>query len=169
MAWHPDQLDLPENLCRPHPIDHGLRALSQLRITNEFDPETRRQVGIRLLVAWQEPQQDLHRWASAPIAERATQVVGIRRPLGTQHAWVYTTTHLKEAHLSRNGVPKSVKSEVTTRIHRYGNLLTVWFFINDPAYLTAPYIRASSCARSQPGHPAVPLRNEPGRDDRSGG
>ena len=33
-AWHPDQLDLPENLCRPHPIDHGLRvSVSQLRIT----------------------------------------------------------------------------------------------------------------------------------------
>ena len=25
-SWHPDQLDLPENLCRPHPIDIGLRV-----------------------------------------------------------------------------------------------------------------------------------------------
>ncbi len=33
---------------------------------------------------------------------------------------------------------------VTTRIHRYGNLLTIVFIINDPAYLTAPYIRESS-------------------------
>ena len=79
-----------------------------------------------------------------------------RRPLGTQHARLHDNSP-QGGVLSRNGVPKSVKSEVTTRIHRYGNLLTVWFFINDPAYLTAPYIRASSCARSQPGHPAVPL------------
>src|SRR5262249_30502545 len=25
-SWHPEQLDLPENLCRPHPIDIGLRV-----------------------------------------------------------------------------------------------------------------------------------------------
>ena len=60
-AFHPDQLDLPENLCRPHPIDHGLRtSVSQLRITNELDTETRRPVGVRLLVAWQEPQQVIY-------------------------------------------------------------------------------------------------------------
>jgi hypothetical protein len=29
-------------------------------------------------------------------------------------------------------------------VHRYGNLLTIVFIINDPAYLTAPYIRESS-------------------------
>ena len=33
---------------------------------------------------------------------------------------------------------------MTTRVHRYGNLLTFVFIINDPAYLTAPYIRESS-------------------------
>ena len=25
-SWHPEQLDLPENLCRPHPIDKIGRA-----------------------------------------------------------------------------------------------------------------------------------------------
>jgi hypothetical protein len=33
---------------------------------------------------------------------------------------------------------------VTTRVHRYGNLLTIVFIIHDPAYLTQPYIRESS-------------------------
>ena len=60
-AFHPDQLDLPENLCRPHPIDIGLRvSVSQLRITNELDNETRRPVGLRLKVAWQEPEQVIY-------------------------------------------------------------------------------------------------------------
>jgi hypothetical protein len=36
-SWHPEQLDLPENLCRPHPIDIGLRvSVSQLRIAPEL-------------------------------------------------------------------------------------------------------------------------------------
>src|SRR5579862_1685697 len=39
-AWHPDTPDLPENLCRPHPIDMGLRvSVSQLLITKEMDPD----------------------------------------------------------------------------------------------------------------------------------
>src|SRR4051812_29835424 len=55
-SWHPDQADLPENLCRPHPIDMGLRvSVSQLRITPELDPQTHQPVGLRLKVAWQEP------------------------------------------------------------------------------------------------------------------
>jgi len=33
---------------------------------------------------------------------------------------------------------------VTTRVHRPGNILTIIFIINDPAYLTEPYIRESS-------------------------
>ena len=146
MAWHPDQLDLPENLCRPHPIDHGLRVSpSQLRITNEFDPETRRQVGIRLLVSWQEPQQVIYTDGRAhPSPNAPHKWSGFSTGRWDRNTLVYTTTHLKEAYLSRNGVPKSVNSEVTTRVHRYGSLLTVWFFINDPAYLTAPYIRAAS-------------------------
>ena len=57
---------------------------------------------------------------------------------------VYTTDHLKEAYLTRTGVPKSANATVTTRVHRYGNVLTFIFIINDPAYLTAPYIRESS-------------------------
>ena len=57
-SFHPEQLDLPENLCRPHPIDVGLRvSVSQLQITNELNPDTREPVGLRLHVAWQDPQQ----------------------------------------------------------------------------------------------------------------
>ena len=60
-SFHPEQLDLPENLCRPHPIDIGLRvSVSQLRITTELDNETRQPLGLRLHVAWQEPEQVIY-------------------------------------------------------------------------------------------------------------
>jgi hypothetical protein len=60
------------------------------------------------------------------------------------NTFVYTTDHLKEAYLTRTGVPRSSRSTVTTRIHRYGNYLNVIFIINDPVYLTEPYIREYS-------------------------
>jgi hypothetical protein len=145
-AWHPDQVDLPENLCRPHPIDHGLRvSVSQLRITPEVDPDTRRPVGIRLHVAWQEPEQVIYLDGRPhPSVNAPHKWSGFSTGQWDRNTLVYTTTHLKEAYLTRTGVPKSSQATVTTRVHRYGNLLTFVFIINDPAYLTRPYIRESS-------------------------
>jgi hypothetical protein len=145
-SWHPDQIDLPENMCRPHPIDIGLRvSVSQLLITKELDPETKQQIGYRFHVAWQEPEQVIYtddRPHPSPNAPHRWS--GFSTGHWEGNTFVYTTDHLKEAYLTRTGVPRSAKSTVTTRIHRYGNYLNVTFIINDPAYLTEPYIREYS-------------------------
>jgi len=145
-SWHPEQLDLPENLCRPHPIDIGLRvSVSQLRITTELDNETRQPVGLRLHVAWQQPEQVIYMDGRPhPSANAPHKWSGFSTGHWERNTLVYTTDHLKEAYLTRTGVPKSDKATVTTRVHRYGNILTIIFIINDPAYLTEPYIRESS-------------------------
>lgn len=145
-SWHPSQLDLPENLCRPHPIDIGLRvSVSQLRITTEVDADTRQPVGLRFHVAWQEPEQVIYMDGRPhPSANAPHKWSGFSTGHWERNTLVYTTDHLKEAYLTRTGVPKSSKATVTTRVHRYGTLLTMVFIINDPAYLTEPYIRESS-------------------------
>src|SRR5690242_21915118 len=43
-----------------------------------------------------------------------------------------------------SGSASKRKATVTTRVTRFGNYLTMVFMINDPAYLTEPYIRESS-------------------------
>jgi hypothetical protein len=145
-SWHPEQLDLPENLCRPHPIDIGLRvSVSQLRITTELDNETRQPVGLRLHVAWQEPEQVIYMDGRPhPSPNAPHKWSGFSTGYWERNTLVYTTDHLKEAYLTRTGVPKSSQATVTTRVHRYGNILTIIFMINDPLYLTEPYIRESS-------------------------
>lgn len=145
-SWHPDTPDLPENLCRPHPIDMGLRvSVSQLYISREMDPETGQQVGYRLHVAWQEPEQVIYTDGRPhPSANAAYKWSGFSTGHWEGNTLVYTTDHLKEAYLTRTGVPRSSKATVTTRIKRYGNYLNITFIINDPAYLTAPYIREYS-------------------------
>jgi hypothetical protein len=145
-SWHPDQIDLPENECRPHPIDVGLRvSVSQLRIIPEFDPETQQQVGYRLHVAWQQPEQVIYTDGRPdPSPNAPHKWSGFSTGHWEGNTLVYTTDHLKEAYLTRTGVPRSAKSTVTTRIHRYGNYLNVTFIIDDPAYLTQPYIREYS-------------------------
>jgi len=145
-SWHPDQIDLPENMCRPHPIDIGLRvSVSQLRITPELDPDTKQQVGYRLHVAWQEPEQVIYTDGRPhPSPNAPHKWSGFSTGHWEGNTLVYTTDHLKEAYLTRTGVPRSSKSTVTTRVHRYGNYLNVTFIIDDPAYLTEPYIREYS-------------------------
>src|SRR5579885_1408008 len=133
-SWHPDQ------------IDAGLRvSVSQLRITPELDPDTGQQVGYRLHVAWQQPEQVIYtdgRPHPSPNAPHWWS--GFSTGHWEGNTLVYFTDHLKEAYLTRTGVPRSSKSTVTTRIHRYGNYLNITFIINDPAYLTEPYIREYS-------------------------
>jgi hypothetical protein len=145
-TWHPEQTDLPENMCRPHPMDIGLRtAVSQLYVSRELDSETRQPVGLRLHMAWQEPEQVI--WMDGrphPSANAPYKWSGFSTGHWERNTLVYTTDHLKEAYLTRTGVPKSDKATVTTRVKRYGNILTMTFIINDPAYLTEPYIRESS-------------------------
>jgi len=145
-TWHPEQIDLPENMCRPHPIDIGLRvSVSQLLITKELDPETKEQIGYRLHVAWQEPEQVIYTDGRPhPSPNAPHKWSGFSTGHWEGNTLVYTTDHLKEAYLTRTGVPRSSKSLVTTRIHRYGNYLNVTFIISDPAYLTEPYIREYS-------------------------
>ena len=68
---------------------------------------------------------------------------------------VYTTDHLKDGFITRTGVPRSSKSTTTTRVNRYGNYLTITIIINDPAYMTEPYIREANWYY-QPYHIGMP-------------
>jgi hypothetical protein len=142
-GWHPDLPDLPENLCRPHPVDIGLRvSVSQLNITKEFDKETGHEVGYHLHVAWQAGEQIVYTDGRPhPSPNAAHKWSGFSTGHWEGNTLVYQTDHLKEAYLTRTGVPRSALSTVTTRIHRYGNYLNITFIISDPAYLTEPYIR----------------------------
>jgi len=64
--------------------------------------------------------------------------------------WIDTATleiqtdHLKEGFFTRNGVIRSSKAKVTTLVNRFGNILTITVIVDDPAYLTEPYIRSES-------------------------
>ena len=55
---------------------------------------------------------------------------------------VVTTTHLKEGWIRRNGIPRSDSATLTEYFMRNGNYLTQVSIIEDPAYLTEPFIRS---------------------------
>ena len=55
-----------------------------------------------------------------------------------------TTTHLKTGWIRRNGIPRSDKATVTEHLIRHGDYLTWIVVIDDPVYLTEPFIRTTN-------------------------
>ena len=143
-TFSPEQVDLPENVCRPHPADMGLRvAPSQMYISEDFDNITRKVLAYHLHTPWSEQTV----WMDGrphPPDYAFSDWSGFSTGHWEDDTLVYTTDHLKDAYLTRTGVPRSSKATITTRINRFGTYLTISIIINDPAYLTEPYIRESS-------------------------
>jgi glyoxylase-like metal-dependent hydrolase (beta-lactamase superfamily II) len=54
------------------------------------------------------------------------------------------TTHLKESYVRRNGVPRSDRATLVEHWIRHGDFLTLVSIINDPVYLTDPFIRTTN-------------------------
>ncbi len=50
------------------------------------------------------------------------------------------TTHMKAGYFRRNGVPSSDETTMTAHFMRHGNSLTISAHIEDPVYLTEPYV-----------------------------
>jgi hypothetical protein len=53
-----------------------------------------------------------------------------------------TTTHLKPAYIRRNGLARSERATLTEHFVRSGDALTWIQIIDDPVYLTEPYIKS---------------------------
>lgn len=57
-----------------------------------------------------------------------------------------TTTHLKTGWIRRNGIPRSDRAVVTEHLVRHGDYLTWITVVNDPVYLTEPFVRTTNFA-----------------------
>jgi hypothetical protein len=137
-------LDMREWQCRPHPSDYMSRGPSTLRIAKNVDPVTRQVVSWDLewfrsnniRPVWMDgrphpPEHAQHNWTGFSTGRWEGNVLVIR------------TTHLKEGYFRRNGMARSDKATLTERVMRHGNILTWVSIVEDPVYLTEPYVRTS--------------------------
>ena len=77
-----------------------------------------------------------------------------------------TTTHLKMGWIRRNGIPRSDKAMLTEHFVRHGNYLTLISVINDPVYLTEPFVRTTNWGLD-PHQQIAPYPCQCGRRDRA--
>jgi glyoxylase-like metal-dependent hydrolase (beta-lactamase superfamily II) len=142
-TWDASIQTLPEWQCRPHSADYIWRGPSNLRISKEVDPVSReitafhaewlRSVDRAIYLDGRPhpPADALHTWAGFSTARWDGDMLTV------------TVTHLKEGYLRRNGLPRSDKATLTEHWIRNGDLLTVMTIVNDPVYLTEPFVRTT--------------------------
>jgi hypothetical protein len=131
--------------CRPHPADYIPRGPSTLRIWKETSPESREVVGWHLVYFRSErtdrviymddrphpPEYARHTWGGFSTGKWEGPILTV------------TTTHLKEGYIRRNGIPRSDRATVVQHFIRHDKWLTIVEVINDPVYLTEPFIRST--------------------------
>jgi len=143
-TWAPDQIDLPENVCRPHPFDLGYRVgPSDLDITKEVDPSTQQIVAYHLHTPW----SDQTIWMDGrphPSEFANYKWSGFSTGKWQGSSLVVTTDHLKEGYYTRVGAIRSSKATITMVLNRYDNYLTALIIVKDLAYLTEPYIQEAN-------------------------
>jgi hypothetical protein len=147
-TWNAEQWTMVEHLCHAHPMDYSPRGPSQMRIWSDIDPMTQ---GVK---AW-------HTILSYMLPERTIYMDGRPHPPDwAPHTWQgfstgewvgdmlkVTTTHLKEGYFRRNGLARSEKATMTEYFFMDGDNITLVNIIQDPVYLTEPFVVSSDWVR----------------------
>jgi glyoxylase-like metal-dependent hydrolase (beta-lactamase superfamily II) len=143
-SWDASLLTLPENQCRPHPSDYAWRGPANLRIWKEVDRDTQNLIAYHTHISWQAPERTI--WMDGrphPPADAPHTWQGFSTGKWEGDVLTITTTHLKEGWIRRNGIPRSENATTTEHLIRHGDHLTVVVIINDPDYLTEPFVRTT--------------------------
>ena len=144
-SWDASLLTLPEHQCKPHPADYSPRGPANLRITKEVDKESQEIIAFHTHISWQAPERTI--WVDGrehPPDYAAHTWQGFSTGKWEGDTLTVTTTHLKAGWIRRNGVPRSDRATLTEHWIRHGDYLTLISIINDPVYLTEPFIRTTN-------------------------
>lgn len=144
-SWSASLLSVPEHQCKPHPADYATRGPSNLRIWKDIDRTTQELIAIRLHISWSSSERTI--WMDGrphPPAHTAHTWQGFSTGEWNGNTLTVTTTHLKQGWLRRNGLPRSDSAVLREHFMRYGDYLTHVSIVEDPAYLTEPFIRSQN-------------------------
>ncbi len=142
-TWSASLITLPEWQCRPHSADYIWRGPSNLRIWKEVDPVSRQTTAFH--AEWlrsidrpvyldgrpHPPEYAARTWAGFSTGKWDGDVLNV------------TVTHVKEGYVRRNGLARSEKAKLTENWIRHGDWLTIVTYVDDPVYLTEPFVRST--------------------------
>jgi hypothetical protein len=141
LAYSESQLSMIERQCTGWPPFYLALGPFGMKIWNETDPVS------GATIAWTIGAWEDRAATTIWMDGRPHPSKNAPHPRGgfTTGTWagdtlVAYTTHMKAGAIRRNGAPSSDQATMTTRFIRHGDLLTVLIVVEDPIYLSEPYM-----------------------------
>jgi hypothetical protein len=146
-SWDASLLSLPENQCRPIRDDYPPRGPALMRISKQVDAPTQQLIAYHMLLSWMTQERTIYMDGRPHPPEYAAHTwQGFSTGKWEGNILTATTTHLKAGWIRRNGVPRSERATLIEHWIRHDNYLTLISIVNDPVYLTEPFIRTTNFA-----------------------
>jgi hypothetical protein len=143
LAWDPSRLTVPEHQCQVHVVPYIFGGPLNVRIWEERDPKSQRVTAIRQYISTYVQNRTIwmdDRPHPASIAPHTW--MGYSTGKWEGNTLTVYTTHIKQGELRRNGLPESDQATLTEHFVRNGDYLTHVSIVNDPVYLTEPFVRS---------------------------
>ena len=141
-TWDSAKWTVPEHQCEPHPADYGLHGPANLQIQKIIDPHSLKTLAFTVMLGWMTPTRTIWLDGRAPPSKNAPLTwQGFSTGKWIGDTLVVQTSHLKEGWIRRNGLARSEKAKLTEFWMRRDDVLTVVSIVEDPVYLTEPFIR----------------------------
>lgn len=136
-------LGVPEHQCTPHPAAYQTWGPNTLVVGKIYDRVQRVVQAITLdgtfgldRVVWMDGREH-------PPASALHSFSGFSTGHWDGDTLVVETTHLKMGWLRRNGTPTSERAKMTEYYQRFDDYLLVTTIVEDPVYLSEPFVRTT--------------------------
>ncbi len=144
-SWDAQQWEMVEHECQPHPADYGPRGPGEMRIWADVDPFTQGVIAWHTSLRFMLPLRTIYMDGRPHPSEYAPHTwQGFSTGEWEADMLKVTTTHLKEGWVRRNGLPRSDRATLIEYFIRHAELFTLVTDVEDPVYLTEPFIRTSN-------------------------
>lgn len=150
LSFSQSTISMPERICWFQTQWHVAAGPFSLKIWSENDPITGKIVAW-VLGGW-ETRAPMTIWMDGrPHPSKYAPHDQTGFTTGTWNGNILTayTTHIKTGYMRRNGAASSDQATITTTFFRHGDMLTLALVMEDPIYLTEPYILTRSYMLSE--------------------
>ena len=153
-SWDEAVLATHERQCIPHPVTYAMRGQpGNIRIGKIDDPDTGRIIAYTIHGTYGRPRTIWMDGRPHPSENASHTWAGFSTGSWEDNALVVRTTHIKMGWIMRNGVPTSDQATMTERFIRHGQYLLDVIIVNDPVYLSEPFIRTQDWRFNLNGEP----------------
>jgi cyclase len=137
------RVNLLEHQCEPYNLPHIYRGPLQFRVWEEKDPATQEIIAYKEYIGTYMQYRTI--WMDGrphPPDYAPHTFMGFSTGKWNGDVLTVKTTHIKKEFYRRSGIPSSDATTVTEHYIRHGNLLSHVMIINDPVYLSEPFVNS---------------------------